>query len=125
MTTQSNPAEYAKNHWRKFESNEDHAERVERAEHTAGRYFESATVRQKAAYDTTMADLRGLDAPRYTRARNAANAEWTRSTTEAADLYTITCDSIMVHGEVPEEIGALWDELDARQAAASKAREAA
>lgn len=118
------PTDWAKDHWRKFESSEDHAERVERAEHTAGWYFQQATVRQKAVYDAAMSGLRGLDAPRYDRARAAANAEWARSTVEASDLFTITCNEIMVHGEVPEEIGALWDDLEVREAVA-RAMEAA
>lgn len=109
-----NADDWQKSHWRKFESEEEHAERGERAEHEAGRYFQQATVRQKAAYDATMASLRGMDAPRYDRARAAASAEWARSTVEAADLYQITKESIMVHGEVPEEISELWDDLDVR-----------
>ncbi|WP_029581985.1 hypothetical protein [Bradyrhizobium sp. URHD0069] len=116
--------DWRKDHWRQYESPADHAERVERAEETAGRYFEMATVRQKAAYDLAMADLRGLDAPRYTRARAAANAEWARSTAEAADLFQITCDEIMVHAEVPEEIAALWDDLEAREVVLRNARAA-
>jgi hypothetical protein len=113
--TNTNPSAYAKNHWRKFESQAEHDERVERAEHEAQWFFQQATVRQKAAWDRAMADLRGLDAPRYDRARAAANAAWARDTAEAADLLTITCDAIMVHGECPEEISNLWDELEARE----------
>lgn len=115
-TTKTNPAEYAVNHWRKFESQEEHAYRVERAEETAGRCFDQATVRQKAAYNLAMADLRGLAGPRYERARIEAKAVWARSTVEASDLFTATCDAIMVHGEVPEEIFAEWDALCAREA---------
>lgn len=121
MSSQSNPSEYAKNHWRRFESDQEHAERVERAEETAGRYFADATVRQKVAYSVAMASLKRLDAPRYDRARAAVNAEWARSTAEAADLLAITCDAIMVHGEVPEEISSLWDELEKRQETAREA----
>lgn len=112
-----NAADWQKSHWRKFEYAEEHAERVERAEHEAGRYFQAATVRQKAVYDAAMADLRGLMGPRYDRARSAASAEWARSTVEAADLYQITAEAIMVRGECPEEISALWDDLDARERA--------
>jgi hypothetical protein len=118
-STKTNPAEYALNHWKKFESSEEHAYRVERAEHTAGSYFQEATKRQRAVYDRTMADLRGLAGPRYERARIEAKAVWTRSTVEAADLFTATCDAIMAHGEVPEEMSAEWDALCAREAVAA------
>lgn len=117
MTRTVNHA-WAKDHWRDHESNEDHADRVERAEHSAGWYFQQATTRQKAAYNRAMADLRGLDAPRYLRARQALSATWARDTTEASDLYTVTCDAIMKHGEVPEELSSEWDSLLAREAVA-------
>jgi hypothetical protein len=118
MTAKSDHAQYALNHWRRFESSQDHAERVERAEQSAGWYFEQATKRQKAAHDLAMADLRGLDAPRYDRARAAAKAVWHRSTEEARDLYHLTCDEIMRDGEMSETTGAEWDALCAREAAA-------
>lgn len=113
--------DYAKNHWRQFETAEEHAERVERAEHEGGWYFQQATKRQKAAWDRAMSDLRGLSGPRYDRARKAANEAWARDTAEAADLLHITLDAIMVHGEVPEEISSLWDELELRQNASVEA----
>lgn len=119
-TTQTNPVEYALNHWHQFESQEEHAERVERAEHSAGWYFDQATVRQKAAYNLAMADLRGLAGPRYERARIEAKAVWTRSTVEAADLFTVTCDAIMMHGEVPEDLSAEWDALCALEIVAAQ-----
>jgi hypothetical protein len=116
---------WQKDHWRQYESAQDHAERVARAEQTAGWYFQQATVRQKAAYDAAMSGLRGLDAPRYDRARAAATAEWARSTAEASDLYQITAQEIIVHGEVPEEISSLWDELEVRQAVAAAMQDVA
>jgi hypothetical protein len=115
---------WQKSHWRKFESAEEHAERVERAEHEAGRYFQAATVRQKAVYDASMACIRGLDAPCYRRWHRTASAEWARSTVEAADLYQITAEAIFVHGECPEEIAALWDDLEVRQAVAAAMEDA-
>lgn len=119
-----NADDWQKSHWRKFESADDHAERVERAKHEAGGYFQAATVRQKAAYNATMAALRGMMGPRYDRARAAANAEWARSTVEADDLYQITAEAIFVHGECPEEIAELWDDLDVRQAVSDAMEEA-
>jgi hypothetical protein len=123
--TRTIPTGWAKDNWRQYESPQDHAERVERAEHEAHRYFQMATVRQKAAWDQVMSDLRGLRGPVYDRARAAANAAWARSTVEAADLMEITAGEIMVHAECPEEIAALWDDLEAREAVAAAMKEVA
>lgn len=117
----SNPADYAANHWRQFESADEHAERVERAEQAAGWYFNEATKPQKAAYTRAMEDLRGLSGPRYDRAREAAEAAWYASTKDAADLLNRTCDEIMRDGEMSESLGAEWDRL----CAASIEKEAA
>lgn len=117
-TDLNHPSQYAKNHWRHHESSEDHADRVERAEQEAGRYFAGATVRQKAAYDAALSGLRGLHGPRYERARIAAKAVWARSTADARDLYEISADEIMRDGELSEETANLWDDLEAREAAA-------
>jgi hypothetical protein len=111
---QNNATEYAKNHWRRFESNFEHAERVDAAEAEAGRYFDDATKVQKAAYTLAMNDLRGLSGPRYDRARAAAKAAWTASTEKARELFYITADEIMRDGEVSEETSALWDALSPR-----------
>lgn len=124
-TTQTTKPDWRRDHWKQYESPQEHAERVERAEETAGRYFQMATVRQKAAYDRAMSDLRGLSAPRYTRARAVVNATWYRDTVEASDLFQITAEEIMVHGECPSEIAELWDELEAREQAAARVTEAA
>ncbi len=107
--------DWRKDHWRQYEHPQDHAERVERAEAQAARWFDAATARQKAVWDRAMADLKGLDAPRYERAREAARAEWYRSTKEAADLMEVTAAEIMRDGEVLPEIADLWDQLEKRQ----------
>lgn len=108
---QNSAAEYAKNHWRRFESNAEHDERVEAADAEAGRYFDDATKVQKAAYTLAISDLRGLSGPRYERARADARAAWDASTEQARELFYITADEIMRDGEVSEETGALWDAL--------------
>ena len=119
---QNSAAEYAKNHWRRFESNAEHDERVEAADAEAGRYFDDATKVQKAAYTLAISDLRGLSGPRYERARADARAAWDASTEQARELFYITADEIMRDGEVSEETGALWDALSV---AGVEAREAA
>lgn len=111
---QNNATEYAKNHWRRNESDVDHAERVEAAETEAGRYFDDATKVQKAAYTLAMNDLRGLSGPRYDRARAAAKAAWDASTEQARELFYVTADEIMRDGEVSEATSALWDALSPR-----------
>lgn len=118
---QNNATEYARNHWRRFESDAEHAERVEAAEAEAGRYFDEVTKAQKAAYTLAMSDLRGLSGPRYDRARAAARAAWEASTEQARELFYITADEVMRDGEVSEATAALWDALSV---AGIEAREA-
>jgi hypothetical protein len=113
--TRTIPLDWAKDHWIKFESDAEHAERVERCEEEAGRYFTWATEPQRAAYDGAMAALGGLTGPAYERGRDAAKQAWRRSTAEAADLFVITCDELMRSGEVSEALGAEWDALKARR----------
>jgi hypothetical protein len=100
-----------KSHWREFETSLEHEQRVEAAEETAGRYFDHATAGQKAIYVRAIQDLSGLHAPRYDRAREAANAAWYASTSEARKLFEATLEELMRDGEVSEETSALWDAL--------------
>lgn len=117
----TDPRDYALNHFGKYETDADHAARVESAEDQAGWYFAQATKPQKAAYDEAMAGLRLLSGPRYERMRAAAKARWTRSTVEASELFFRTADEIMRDGEVSEALSAEWSALCAKQ----QAREAA
>jgi hypothetical protein len=105
------PEDYAINHWRRHESEAEHAFRVMRAEEDAQSLFASATVRQKQAYDAVMADLRGLRAPRYDRTRAAALRVWRDTTQDARTLYFRTCDTLMRSGEIPEELDRAWTRL--------------
>ena len=90
-------------------------ERRERAEAVAGDWFAYATRPQHAAYHQAMRDLRGLEAPRYDRAREAAGAEFKRTTTEAAALCEETiADYLANSGEVSEALAERWEELAAR-----------
>src|SRR5258708_2961667 len=93
----------------------DHSEdqeRPERCEAHAGRYFADATKDQKAVFDRTMTDLRGLDAPRYDRARSAALSEFSRSTAAARELCEETFRELMATGELSEATSYKWDELE-------------
>lgn len=117
----ADPREYALHHWGRYETDADHAARVESAEDQAGWFFAQATKPQRAAYNEAMAGLRLLSGPRYERMREAAKARWTRSTVEASDLFFRTADCLMRDGEVSEALSAEWDALCAKQ----QAREAA
>lgn len=96
---------------RQDESPSEYDERVERCEASAGWYFADATKAQKSAFDQAMSDLRGLDAPRYDRARKAADQDWHVSTTAARELYEATRIELLTTGEVSEAMSYRWDEL--------------
>ncbi|WP_454618351.1 hypothetical protein [Bradyrhizobium cenepequi] len=105
------PADYALNHWRRFETPQEHAERVEAAEREAGRYFTAATAPQLQAYHDTMEFLRPYRGPVWDRRRAAAQAKWDQSTAGARELFNITADEIMRDGEVSEATSLAWDVL--------------
>jgi len=106
------PADYARSHWRKFESQEEHAERVQAAEREAGSYFAAATKPQLQTYNNTMAFLRPFSGPAWDRRRAVAQAVWRDTTAGASALFTITADEIMRDGEVSEATALAWDVLD-------------
>jgi hypothetical protein len=93
------------------ESPSEYADRVERAETCAGRCFADATKAQAAIYQRAMADLRGLIAPRYDRARQAAKAAFKASTTAASELSEETLRELLTDGEVSEALNNRWDLL--------------
>ena len=109
--TPTDPAEYAVHHWRRFESSQEHAERVEAAEATAGRYFASATAKQRQAFTETMEFLRAFSGPMWDRRRRDAQAAWEQSTAGARELFNIPADEIMRDGEVSEATSLAWDVL--------------
>lgn len=102
-----------RDHWRKFESYAEHAERVTAAEETVGRYFTIATGAQKEAYRQAVAAVGGLYTPRADRTRDAAMAIWHDTTREARELFALTLNEIMRDGEASETTLALWDALPA------------
>lgn len=116
----SNPRDYAKRHWRKFETNAEHDERVEQAEQEAGLYFERATFSQKAVHAARLEYIRPWkDSPLWERQRDAATRLWEETTSAARELFYRTCDEIMRDGEISEELSLEWDALIRRIAPAS------
>lgn len=110
---------YAKNpHYAPDDFSEER-ERLGRCEVEAGRWFADATKDQQATYDLAMAGLRGLDAPRYDRARNAAQRVWHTSTAPARALYEETVRELMATGEVSEALADRWEALDTEHAVAA------
>ncbi|WP_024516792.1 hypothetical protein [Bradyrhizobium sp. Tv2a-2] len=111
-------AHISRDHWRQYESYEEHAARVVSAKNEAAWYFDHATALQAAAYVRAMHDLQGLSAPVYDRAREAANRDWYASTAEARKLYERTFEDFMRDGEIQESTSELWEALDATAEAA-------
>lgn len=104
------------------ESAGEYAERVERNEATAGRYFADATKPQSARYNEIMqvaAAYKG--APKWDRFRLAAQREFSRRTVAAAILANLTFSELMTDGEVSEALSYRWDELAVADVMASEA----
>lgn len=86
-------------------------ERFERCELEAGRQFADATKAQKAIRDRALADLKGLSAPRYDRARAAVEAAFAAATATAAELCEASMKDLMTLGEISPQTWAGWDAL--------------
>jgi len=84
-----------KDFWRRFESNEEHAERIEVAQVNAARFFHGATTAQKAALDETLALWRWDYSPRAERHHDAAKRDYEATTAEAFDLYVVSVEDIL------------------------------
>ena len=106
-------ARIAKDHWRKFETNEEHQDRVECAELDAAWYFEDATKGQSAAYERALRTVAGIHTPRAERFREAALSAWYIATADAGKLFEETFEEILRDGELSEETAARWDALPA------------
>jgi hypothetical protein len=104
-------ARIAKDHWRKFETDEEHQDRVECAELDAEWYFEDATKRQTAAYERALRTVSGIHTPRADRFREAALSAWYIATADAGKLFEETFEEILRDGELSEETAARWDAL--------------
>lgn len=102
---------YAKNPHYAPDDFSEAVDRLERCEEHAGRWFADATQDQLATFNRTIADLRGLEGPRYDRARDAAKAVWTATTASASELYHLTVADLMATGEISESLAERWDAL--------------
>ena len=112
------PRDYALNHWNRYESDAEHAARVEAAEREATWHFDRATVRQKQVYREAVAaavKLHGHGSMAHEATLNLAKAQWDRDTAAARDLFYRTADCLMATGEVSESLSLEWDALHAVQ----------
>lgn len=92
------------------------AERLERCEQEAGRYFASVTSLQKTAYDDRMAFIRPWSgSPRWERQKAEADQRWSETTAEARALLHRTVSELMLTGEVSHDLNLAWDRLGFEQ----------
>lgn len=104
--------EICRSHWLKFESDDEHAERVERCSLEATSYFANATKAETATYRQTMADIAPYkDSPRWERMRDQARREWDAATAPAYELFLTTFEELLRDGEVSEATSEAWDKL--------------
>lgn len=94
----------------------ENAERLERCEQEAARYFASVTQRQKAEFDDRMAFIRAWSgSPLWERQKAEAEKRWRETTTEARDLLDRTVQELMLTGEVSDDLSAAWDKIGFEQ----------
>lgn len=116
------PEDYAKNYWRKFESDIEHQERVERAEEEATWSYRRAVAPQMKERDDALAFLWGDQTAVANRRRDAIRAKFKADTQKAHDLFIVTCNELMRDGEVSEQTSLAWDALiEAQQISKSEA----
>jgi len=116
------PEDYAKNYWRKFESDIEHQERVEHAEEEATWSYRRAVAPQMKERDDALAFLWGDQTTVANRRRDAIRAKFKADTQEAHDLFIVTCNELMRDGEVSEQTSLAWDALiEAQQISKSEA----
>jgi hypothetical protein len=105
---------YARNHLQDDWASHAHADmeqRLEAAERQASWYFDRATKREKAVFDTTMQALFGTTGPRANRARERARTRWCDATAEARMLHESTVECLLASGEVSAELDEQWTAL--------------
>lgn len=107
-------SDWRKDHWLRFETDAEHADRVENAEREARWYFNQATHEPAERYRDAMAYLAPLRGPFWERKRADALRLWRESTKEAAALFEQTAEEVMRDGEVSEATGDKWDMLIAQ-----------
>lgn len=108
----------AKSHWIKFESDDEHADRVERCTNEANVGYYKAVAGPLAVYRQAMADIAPYKgAPKWDRMKAAAERQYRETTAEAFNLFLRSFEELMRDGEEREETSLLWDALFAKQAA--------
>jgi hypothetical protein len=103
----------AKDHWRRFESDEEHQDRVECAELRVNWFFEDATEGQSAAYQRALRTVSGIHTPRAELFREAALSAFHIATADTRKLVEESFAEILRDGELSEETAARWDALPA------------
>lgn len=104
--------EICRSHWLKFESDDEHAERVERCRDEANKYLAPAAVKALNACHQTMCDIAPYrDSPRWQRLKEAAERKYREDTAPAYELFLTTFEELMRDGEVSEATSDAWDEL--------------
>lgn len=110
-------AEICRSHWRKYESDDEHAERVERCTKIANEYFAPAVASALDACHQTLRDIDPYkDSPRWRRMKEAAESKYREDTAPAYELFLDTFDELMRDGEISEATGDKWDALERNRA---------
>ncbi len=118
MQTDTRYEDIAKSHWIKFESDDEHADRVERATNEANVGYYKAVVGPLAVYRQTMQDIAAYKgAPKWDRMKAEAQRVYREATAEAFNLFLRSFEELMRDGEESEETSALWDALFAHLSA--------
>lgn len=106
---------YALRHRQPDETPEEYDDRVLAAEAQAYRYFERATAPQRRGYMRALFKTRGKSEAESARLLRAANAAWTRTTKQQAELFDVTADEIMRNGCVSYRTEREWLAFDPAQ----------
>lgn len=102
------------------ETDADARARRDQAEATALWYFQSATQREKRAYDAAMREAVTRPGEAYYTARDAADHAWRTATAAARSLFDDTVTELLDTGEVSEDTAERWQQLE--DAAEARAR---
>ena len=93
------------------ESPPEFAERQERAETEASRWFNALTTEQLAIFNERMAVAAAYKgAPKWDRARDAAKREFERTTAAASHVAALVVADMMATGEISEATSYAYDE---------------
>ena len=104
----------AKSHWRKYETDSEHAERVEDCLKEARKSFDAATKPQLAAHRQEMADISPYKgSPKWDRLKSEADHQWDETTVQARELFLLSFEDLLRDGEISEETNNAWDALQA------------